>query len=123
MDAIIWKNKQFYVGQTFEGKPHGQGHLTVSDSQHYEGEFYKGFYHGQGSLNIKNDSWKNIQAFEFKDGFVVIEGLWQYGVFEMSANSDIHKHLEKSLTQEQLANTVISPQNQQEIFQTLPVKT
>ena len=51
-DVIVWKNKQFYVGQTFGGKPHGWGHLTVSSEQFYEGEFHKGIYHGTGAIFI-----------------------------------------------------------------------
>ena len=54
-----------YVGEFKDGKPNGQGTLTLSDGGKYVGEFKEGKRHGQGTK-----TWSNGDKYvgEYKNG-------------------------------------------------------
>ena len=54
-----------YVGEFKDGKPNGQGTLTLSDGTKYVGEFKDGLENGQGTLTSYDGS-KYVG--EFKNG-------------------------------------------------------
>ncbi len=64
---IKYTNGNFYVGQVKNGKPSGQGTLTVTNGGggKYVGEFQNGIPSGLGTLTLKNG---NSYVGEFKDG-------------------------------------------------------
>ena len=41
-----------YVGETKNGKPNGQGTITLSDGGNYVGEFKNGKPNGQGTMTL-----------------------------------------------------------------------
>lgn len=61
---IDFKNGSFYEGETRDGKMHGTGKYTWSDSDYYEGEFADGNFNGFGkrvysSGSVYEGQWKD----------------------------------------------------------------
>ncbi len=54
--AIALANGGFYVGQTWFGKPDGQGKATFADGRKYEGQFKNGAMNGAGTLIYPDQS-------------------------------------------------------------------
>jgi len=55
-----------YVGETKNGKPSGQGTITLSDGGNYVGEFKNGKPNGQGTMTLPDGTTKYIG--EWKNG-------------------------------------------------------
>ena len=51
-----------------EGKPHGQGILTLPDGSKYVGEYKYGNRHGQGTFTFHNGR-KNVGEWRFGKGW------------------------------------------------------
>ena len=53
-----------YIGELKDGKPNGQGTVTLNDVEQYVGEWKDGKRNGQGTYNFANG---NKYVGEFKD--------------------------------------------------------
>lgn len=83
---IDFKNGSFYEGETRDGKMHGTGKYTWSDSDYYEGEFADGNFNGFGkrvysSGSVYEGQWKDDKknghgTYTWADGDT-FEGEWK----------------------------------------------
>ena len=60
-------NKNVYIGELKDGKPHGQGIRTGENGVKYVGEWKDGLFHGQGTYTHANGDQE--------------EGIWEDGNF------------------------------------------
>ncbi|PRP74427.1 hypothetical protein PROFUN_06556 [Planoprotostelium fungivorum] len=54
--AIVWKNKDQYMGSWKSDKPDGKGRLSKANGEKYTGNFVEGFRHGEGETSLPASS-------------------------------------------------------------------
>ena len=99
--SVTSGNGNTYVGEFFNGKPHGQGVATYSHGNNYVGEWREGKYNGLGAYTYPNgnkyvgefrDFQPNGEGIEYtSNGTVIRSGTWRGNILIQSAALDINR--------------------------------